>query len=312
MQHRLQHEWLNLRGWFERRASVKNYSRRKLLFPPVFIVGVPRCGSTYLYQLITHFFPCMYFSNYMADRYQIPVAAARRQKARWGNTRHGSFTSDYGETNHPLGPSEAGYFWYQWFPETEHYAPAGLLDEKSKREIRSVIAAITSESGKPVVFKNLMNSVRLGALLEIFPEMLVIHLRRNPLDTALSIYKARMDLNGNLRPWLSVKPKEYKTLESLAPEKQIAGQVYYVTRQIVSDIAAMKSSRVMSVTYEWLCENPVSAMKQLNEFFLNNGLPTSDKDYFSLMPHVTPFRQHADSSIFGLLKNAVEELFNKR
>ena len=37
-------------------------------YPPVFIIGAPRCGSTLLYKVLTEQFKFSYFSNFRLNR----------------------------------------------------------------------------------------------------------------------------------------------------------------------------------------------------------------------------------------------------
>ena len=86
-------------------------AHRNPTMPIVFIVGVPRSGTTLLYQLMSTHLDVGYVSNAMARWWMVPVAAARFRSPL--NQRPESLTlaSDLGRSEGPDGPHEFGWFW---------------------------------------------------------------------------------------------------------------------------------------------------------------------------------------------------------
>lgn len=309
MQSRIKYEWLNWVGKRERKSLVKNFGGEKIKYPPVFIVGAPRTGSTILYQLITNFFPVQYFSNYMIDNFQIIFKALKRQFEKFGFVKHNTFSSEFGETESMLGPAEGSYFWYQWFDFEKHYISQNELSEKSRKEIYSEITALVNYHNRPIVFKNLNHSVRLQALHEIFPHSLIIHIKREPLYTAQSIYKARLKVGGGINKWLSVKPKEYESIKTLSVEEQIAAQIFFIEKQIENDKNLFNQSAYLEISFEKLCADAYREMKKVEDFFHRNNLNLKFDGQTPLQIDENPNRIYLETSIFDLLRKAVQNRF---
>ena len=84
---------------------------------PVFIIGAPRTGSTFLYQSITNSLDVAYIDNLVELFYDSFCAGFFISKALYGNKPHNNFVSYHGNTRRLGGlhaPSECGAFWYRW------------------------------------------------------------------------------------------------------------------------------------------------------------------------------------------------------
>ncbi len=311
MQGRIKYEWLNWLGKRERKSLVAKFSIQKIKYPPIFIVGAPRTGSTILYQLITNFFPVQYFSNYMIENFQIIFETSKKQFEKYGFVKHNTFSSEFGETESPLGPAEGSYFWYQWFDFDKHFTMQNELSEASRKEIYSVIATLVNEHNRPIVFKNLNHSVRLQALHQIFPEALIIHIKRQSLFTAQSLYKARLKKSGDVQKWLSVKPKEYESIKILTAEEQIASQIYFIEKQIEQDKNLFNPTAYLEISFEELCADTYSEMKRIEDFFKRNNLELKFEGSSTLRIDENPNRIYLESSIFDSIRSAVEKTFGQ-
>ena len=186
-------------------------SASALDYPPIFIIGPPRSGTTLLYQLLVHRFHFAYFPGIAEKFYTSPVFATE-----WG-LKHckpyvSDFTSTYGHVNSSMAPHEAGGIWNRWYP-TEHrdgynYTPAGYFDPKRKHIIYQTVGGIEKLLDAPFINKNVKHSVRIQSLVEIFRNALFIQMRRDSFDTAMSILRARKQNRNRLNAWWSVMPKE--------------------------------------------------------------------------------------------------------
>lgn len=243
----------------------------QLQFPPVFIVGVPRSGTTLLYQLMMSAFKFAYIPNAANTWYQCPISATR-WALRWCQPYESSFSSTHGYEQGCLAPSEAGNIWNRWFPyekrEGFNYTPAGWLSESAQSEIYRFIAHIEQLFDAPFLTKNVKMSVRIPALREMFPNALFIHISRDPLDAALSLLVVR---RKNNKEWWSVLPKEFDELEALPELEQVCKQVYYTQQNIVIDLKGIPN-RVSSLPYATVCQQPHQTINELAQFFERAGI----------------------------------------
>ena len=250
-------------------------STKKLKYPPIFIVGPPRSGTSLLYQLMVHHFHLAYFPN-IADKYNIAPVIVTKFGLKYCKPYVSDFTSNYGLIEgYRMAPHEAGGIWNRWYP-TEYkdgynYTPAGYFDDKTKHIIYQTVAGIESLFDAPFINKNVKLSVRIQSLVEIFPKALFIQIRRNPFDVASSILKMRKERSENINDWYAVMPKEINQLRDKNYLEQICGQVFYLEKNIEEDITVVGKERLHSAHYDELCANPNKELDRISAFVYSHG-----------------------------------------
>jgi hypothetical protein len=257
----------------EARRLASKEGEEPLPYPPVFIVGAPRTGSTFLYQLLTcggHFF---YLNNYIIHRYQVALQAANSYYRKHGIFKHDSFESDLGATDGPHAPHEGGYFWYRWFQEGVHEVDAGVLNKAQQQEIKAYLRGFEQEFERPILFKNLNCGLRLRAFQEFLDQALFIHIGRDSLATARSIYRGRLQQGHSADYWLSLKPQNWEELHQLPVEEQIVRQIETVNHTIIKDSALFGSRSRLYLRYEDLLAQPENTLMQIEDFLVSHHLP---------------------------------------
>ena len=237
-------------------------------YPPVFIIGPPRSGTTLLYQVLVDRYAFGYFSNWMAQFPRSPIAASWLHKLR-SRTKGppGDYTSEWGTTKGPMGPHETGSFWYRWFPNGDQvYVPAGATPKSSLVELRQEVAGMSRVFGASMIFKNVYNSMRIAPILEAFPEACFIVCRRNPVENARSLLKGRIR-NQSKERWFSVPPREVAEIQRHPYWDQVVEQVYYTEQQIARDEQEFGSERFHHVRYENFCEDVHRTLAGIHSFF---------------------------------------------
>jgi len=256
----------------ERRSLER--STHKLQYPPLFILGPPRSGTTLLYQLMIHRFELSYFTNIADLLNKIPVMATRWGR-RLSKPYESSFESNYGRVAGPLAPSEAGGIWNRWFPYEDrdgfNYVDENYLSAAEQHLIRETVACIEKIMHAPFVNKNVKHSVRIHALNQIFPHALFVFVERDPQETAVSILHGRRMRSEDVNAWWSAMPKEIDQLRGKSALEQIAGQVFYLEQNAANDLAALSGNRSMSVKYADLCEKPRVVMDEIGQLVFKQG-----------------------------------------
>ena len=245
----------------------------ELPFAPIFIIGVPRSGSTLIYQILTNCLNLCYFNNLMAYFPESPALISLLTSRIGGNTPPFSFSSYYGTTNGWNAPSQGGYIWMKrWFPEDPCYMGSGVLKAGARREIHNTIAFIQTVFGVPFINKWPVNSVRIRAFAEVFPQAVFIRIRRNPVMNAQSILHGRREFWGNESVWLSAKPSNYGSIRSKPVIDQVCEQVFYVEKDMNVDSKAVGLHRFLNLDYEELCGSPADIIKTINDFYSKASL----------------------------------------
>lgn len=297
---------------------VENYLAKKYgdegikKYPPVFIIGAPRCGSTLLYKVLTERFKFSYFSNFTAKSYKIPICGTLLQNILGVRARTGEYNFNYGQVEDLGSPNECGEFWYRWFPRGMHvYVAPGQTPARNLKELRAEIGGISAVSKRPIIFKNLYNSMRIAPIVEAMPEAVFIICRRHYIDNALSILKGRTKNLHSKDNWWSLPPKEIDYLANLSWAEQIAGQVYYTYQQIEDDKKRFGTERFIEIKYEEFCANVHSSVTRIEEFLSAKGCYLEKKGEVPKRFQVMKV-EGIDSEDKKILLKAVRKLINTK
>ena len=253
---------------FKEKPKIDEFGNKPLKFQPIFIIGAPRTGSTILYQLITNTFDVLYIDNLVCKWRRNFFYGFKKSQAKFGNRPHDIYKSVHGATTKygEHAPSECGGFWYRWFPTDRHFLDFNEIPVSDLEEIRKNITAVTNYHGKPIVFKNLNAGQRLRVLSKIFPQSKFIWIKRDPLETALSIIKVKRKLNIELNRFWSIMPYNVKDLKKMGGYEQVVKQIYHLEKQIFLDKELLPQENMLILTYDQLVSNTQKELSKIKQF----------------------------------------------
>jgi hypothetical protein len=110
----------------------------------------------------------------------------------------------------------------------------------------------------PFVNKNVKHMLRIGALMEIFPNARFLIVKRNAEDVALSILRGRREERIREADWWSVRPPNYEDIKDLEVPRRVASQVVALSERLDQDVAGMPIGQVNTIDYESFCRDPES------------------------------------------------------
>lgn len=231
-------------------------------YPTVHVLGVPRSGTTLLTQLIASHLDVAHVDHVAAALWRAPVAGLRlSRKLRRGRPFASDYQSRYGQTLSVWEPHEFGYFW------TELLGAADMLQPEPRAEqgidwerVRRVLVNMTHAVGRPLVFKAFLVAWHAAALQRALPRTCFVRIRRDPLDTALSLARLRLEYVASPDEWPGLKPREYSWLRDEPWWVQVAGQVVFVDRAITAQLDAIGGRQTVETTYEELCRAPADVL----------------------------------------------------
>ncbi len=252
-------------------SLIRRY-KKKIKYPPIFIIGAPRTGSTILYEYITHYLDVMYINNLMCGFHPTLYLGSVISRVVFRNKQHGCFASERGRTRGLNSPSECGLFWYRWIPKDRHFVDFNELDSLQIAQIHDVVRAVVNASKKPILFKNMNCGQRLRIIKDIFPNALFIYCRRDHLYTAQSIIEVRERVYKSRTKWWSIMPRKYDELLKLDYPEQVVKQIYYIQKQIEEDLRLFGERQSIEVWYESFCESPRLVIEGIRDFMLQNGI----------------------------------------
>jgi LPS sulfotransferase NodH len=257
--------------------------------PFVFVLGLPRSGTTLLSQLLAYCLDAGYVNNFAARFWLAPVHGLRLARLIAAGAEEPSFESDYARTKSLLDIHEWGYFWRHWlrkhtFDDVVHARERE--DEIDWAGLRLTLANVQHELGKPLVAKNMLGAYHLPRLRRELGPVVYVLVERDPLDAAVSILDARRKYYDDPRAWWSYIPPEYPQLKDRDHWEQIAGQVHYLARFYERALGEVGEDAVVRVTYEHLARDPGAVLAAVSE---RTGVGIRQPP-----PREFPFREHAD------------------
>lgn len=232
--------------------------------PQLFILGLPRSGTTLVYQYVVHRLSVAYFTNAVGRYTRSPCVATLWERSRSGGYRS-DFSSNYGATTGAGAPHEAGNVWARFFGY-EDYVRFADVPVKDARRLQNIIACIQRRGGDvPFVNKNVKHLLRIDALAGLFPKATFLVVERDLDDVALSVLRGRHANFGNSSEWWSVRPPDYEAILAHPPSVQVAMQVRSLQRRMDDDLARQPAARVLRVNYRDFCARPDSLIELLRE-----------------------------------------------
>lgn len=247
----------------------------KALPPPLFILGVPRSGTTLTYQLITQQFKVGYFTSLMGYSYGLSNILSYTLRSILGRPLS-VFKSNYGHTSGILSPSEHAGFWLQWLPQggtDGHYLNPEKTDLSSYFEFKQRLESILTIMHNPMVFKCLYLDMNVGLLAKLFPYACFILVTRDPVMVCQSMLRGRLS-RRNPEHWWSVKIPGYKKLLNLPLWQQVTEQVFYIESALRKDLNEYAQERFREVNYETLCSQPKHVISDLEKWLTPFGYNT--------------------------------------
>jgi hypothetical protein len=254
-------------------------------FPPVFIVGCPRSGTTLLLQWLAGSGCFTYPSNFISRFYGSPHIGALIQQMlldprfAFNEEMNGLkvdanewFLSHLGKTKGMLAPNEFWYFWRRFFDfgEVQHLEDT-QLKKINMRSFLSELAALEDVFKLPLLMKALIVNWNIAFIAEQIDNAVFLFIRRDSFFNIQSLLEARVKYFSDIRKWYSFKPLEYDSLKEKEPMSQVAGQVYYTNRAIKKGLSAIGASRWIEIKYESLCRSPQSIWKRISALMIQNG-----------------------------------------
>ena len=117
-------------------------------------------------------------------------------------------------------------------------------------------AATRQYGGKRLVLKNPVNTCRIGAILELFPDAKFVHICRDPFEvfkSSLRLYRSVLDLVS------------LQTIDDDRIEEYVLKFYRQMMQQYLGDRNKIPAGNLVEVRYENLDENPVREIERIYE-----------------------------------------------
>lgn len=250
---------------------------------PIFIVGLPRSGTTLLYNLLCAHESAAFITNSMNSFTDAVCAIEWLRKTFHLNIRGERFLADSIDTDFG-SPSEPIMFWAKWFGrdvEALHWQERRGRDftptqiDAVKRDFKKILFCFGG-AGRRLVFKYPVMQTELRMLQDMFPDAKFIHILRDGRDVAHSLVKLYRLSNDQLRkidhptvkhiiPYPRVERlKDY--LETYGPESvECTARVWRDAIELVSSVRGDLHS-FFEVRHESIVRDPTAELRRIFEF----------------------------------------------
>ncbi|MFO7940128.1 MAG: sulfotransferase [Bacteroidales bacterium] len=249
------------------KAKEKKYGQSTPNHFPIFIIGSPRSGTTIFYQILSSTLDCIYFDNLTHLAKETPIIGKQISQFIYGNRRHQSFQSQYGDTSADglLAPSEGGQILHYLLNSSADTFMPEYFSQESLIKLKSKLFALLNIYKKPFISKNTYNSLRMELLSKVHPSTKIIWIKRDPFFTAQSIYFARKKNNTAVNKWWGVKTPSFHSDIHLPFATQIIKQVFEIERHIFNKKNLFRKEQWLEINYSEL-ENPLNVVMKCEEF----------------------------------------------
>ena len=236
----------------------------------VFVMGLPRSGTTLLTQLLYKNTNLLCTNNLIARFWKTPLVGAQLSKYTVSENPSDHYQSHYGRTSEIDHPHEFSWFWHDLLgvKEVGQYEPEEASSSIDWEKVRSKIINLNAILGGGLVFKPMeLIGFHLPRFAELFQRALFVYVGRDPMDVALSISKARQAHGcGEDSWWGSYPPKAiYDQLKKKREALQVSHQVLYFKSLYEKKLALVSSEQVLQTNYESVCARPVQFLEQVKE-----------------------------------------------
>ena len=246
----------------------------KQKFPAIFIIGLPRSGTTLLHQLICKNYEVGYINNLVARFYHDPkIGIKYSNKFKLYNLRKDIvFTSHYGRSVGIEGPHEFGFFWNNFFKFTNsssHKLSLKELKKLNNKLLKKKLLEILNSYDGPFIFKNLTCGLQASFLSKLI-KCVFIKINRNEKD----IYKSMNNMyfqnkKINKKKILSLRPSNFNDFfnKKISLEEKIKMRIYHSKRDLENEIKSDQDIKIINVSYENLILNYNSHLKEIEKFY---------------------------------------------
>lgn len=266
---------------------------------PIFILGLPRSGTTLLHNALTQdpqfgyltyyqeAFPKASLANHPVQEWLTTILLAEQRPQ--DNVKMGADLPAEGEgtlealrkeikPNFYLLP-QAGYTLFKSVTLPKHIALENLSSkevEDWKKAFLYFMKIISIKNNhKPLIVKIPENTARIKMILELFPQAKFITIYRNPFDTFASMRALYLSMHKQASPWLLGPPWTKKMAENITLDlSEYIMKKYFEQRSLISP------GNLVEIKFEDFQENPLATLEKIYfNLKIPNFLPAHFHDF---------------------------------
>lgn len=247
-------------------ASVLSPLRLKNKLPPLFVVGVPRTGTTVVTQHILNSLVFGYFPNAAKEHPGAPVTYGLTARVR--HRYRASYESAFGVIDGPFAPSDGWDIFHRWFPRYDHGVPVRV---SKLHQLRTIVRLYEILFRAPFANKNNANGPRIAYLHSLFPDAIFLYVTRDVTSTVLSVLDAREKHHVEDNEWWGAAPPEHYDRSFEDPLERVVCQNRGLTTFIENALEAVPAGQRCRIEYEAFCDEPDEIIEWLIGVYREHG-----------------------------------------
>lgn len=237
---------------------------------PLFIVGVPRSGTTLTLQVLAHALRTTCIPRVLDHGYGLSNAVLRACRKRLQHPRP-VFRSVRGRTPGLLSPGEGYGFWRRWFPQDADGAHfhRPQLSPGDAIDLQRAIHELQGHWQAPLLAKCVYLTFSITAIADAVPGARFLMVTRDPVSIAASLIRARRAIAA--RDWWSIRPPGYEHWLGKPPVEQVIWQVAETRRRCQEQLHALPANRWKKLAFEDLCNDPAAMVEDIGLWLSGAG-----------------------------------------
>ncbi len=283
-------------------SLIVRAARSEHRFPPLFVVGAPRSGTTVVIQHIINSLEFAYFPNLAKEHPSACITYGYLARRR--HTFEPSYKSAYGVIDGPMAPSDGWDIMHRWFPRYDHDRSVRV---ERLHELRTIVRAYEKMFDAPFANKNNANSYRIPHLRAVFPDAFFVHVHRDLGDTVRSVLKSRKANNVDPAEWWGVAPPRFFDKVFSSELERVTTQTWDVERFIANAIADLPASRRLEVVHEEFRVRPEHTVEWTVSAYREAGV-TLERRPNEHIPEFTGTTSSGDAEMDAAIRKIVERL----
>lgn len=234
-------------------------------FGSLFIIGLPRCASTFFIQILGSVSKIGYINNRLAKFWNAPITGTMIDTMLGQEGFVSSFKSEFGNTQGDYEPHEWGWFWKKelGLKNDDHY----MTNEINSGRLDALMNTISFIKGGPVIYDNVYAMLNLDKLKTVTPGIFPVNLKRDLFFIANSIVNARENRYGDIQKYYGYPTRDMEQILDIEnPIEQVVAQVHAMHNDVKKILAVFNPKQVYSIEYENLIRSPIDEIYRFKTF----------------------------------------------
>lgn len=242
----------------------------------VFILGLPRSGTTLLSQVLFNSLNLVCINNLSAKFWETPLVGSFLSKIVVEDKKSGHFDSFFGRPATIYDPHEFSWFWHSYLESDQVSGRYDSIGDQHLVRLKKTLNQIANLFSSGLVYKPLELIFPILRKRSLFLEKCVyVYIERNELDVAMSILNARRTFTDSVDQWWSSIPTQerYTSIKDKPWNVQIAGQIRFLKEEYGHILQDIPGRNLVRTSYDELCAAPQVLVEKVCDSARRNGAP---------------------------------------